>query len=236
MGIVSSYKAVEGLLALDNPGWHSLNTHHAHLAIGTGLARRFPPQVAAFCAVADHSDAAFSDLAEIVAKGQTVALFETRLPPELPGWTEARAFMVVQMVCDQPVAEPNASTPILDLNEADVPDMLSLVELTHPGPFFQRTIEMGHYVGIRQQGQLVAMAGERFHLQGYRELSAICTHPEHQGKGYARLLTSRLVHENWQRSDVPFLHVVAENAPAVHLYESLHFHRRAEMHVTVLTR
>ena len=115
------------------------------------------------------------------------------------------------------------------LTIADVPDMLSLVELTKPGPFSPRTIEMGRYVGFRQEGQLVAMAGERFAVPGYREVSAVCTHPDHQGRGYARQLVSYLVNDNLQRGNVLFLHVRAENTRAYTLYETLNFRQRCKI-------
>src|SRR5215468_3380582 len=104
-----SNKAPEHLSLLDNPGWHALNSHQAHFAIGTGLAKRYPPQVAAFAAVADHSDAALAAFTELVARGQTIALFETQVPPDLPGLTVARARVLDQMVCDQPVEQPKSA-------------------------------------------------------------------------------------------------------------------------------
>lgn len=224
------------LSALNNPIWSALNSRHAHFAAGTGLAKRYPAQVTAFTGIADHSEAAINDLNQISAAGDVIWLVQNQTAPELPGWTFSRTFMVDQMVCDRPVEEPASDAPIIDLTAADVPEMLTLVEQTHPGPFFPRTIEMGHYIGIRHEGQLIAMAGERMYLDGFHEISAICTAPGHQGKGYARLLTSKLVNENWQRGDVPFLHVFAANAAAVHLYESLNFRKREEMHVTVFGR
>jgi predicted GNAT family acetyltransferase len=221
---------------LNNPGWHALNTHHGQFATGTGLAKRYSPEVAPYAAVVDHGKAAIDDLARIVANDRAIRLMERRVPPEIPGWTLSQLYPLDQMVCSQPAAESRSDVPFLVLSEADVSDMLRLVELSRPGPFFPRTIELGHYIGIRHEGELVAMAGERFHLTGYREISAICTAPEHQGKGYARLLTGHLISEILRRGSIPFLHVRADNTPAVRLYESLHFRKRAELHVGVFTR
>jgi predicted GNAT family acetyltransferase len=221
---------------LDNVGWHALNSHHAHFAIGSGLAKRYPPDMVPLAAVADYSDTAIRDLESIVAPGEIIGMLEAQPPAEIPGWTALQSFSVMQMVCDQPVPETASSVDILTMTTADVPDMLNLIELAQPGPFFPRTIEMGTYLGVRQQGQLVAMAGERFYPPGYREISAVCTHPDHVRKGYARLLVSRLVNQNWQHGDVPFLHVISQNAGAIRLYESLHFHVRGEQYGIVLRR
>ena len=124
--------------------------------------------------------------------------------------------------------------PILTLAKSDVPEMLGLVELTAPGPFESRTIEMGNYVGLRQQGRLVAMAGERFAARTYREISAVCTHPDYQGKGYARRLVSYLVNANFQQGNIPFLHVLAEKTGARALYETLNFRERRRMSVLII--
>jgi predicted GNAT family acetyltransferase len=205
---------------LDNLGWHALNLHHAHFAIGSGRAKRYPGDVGFLAALADHSDSAYRDLAQIVLPGDPIALFETQPP----------------VVCDQSVPEPASTVDVVTLTTADVPEILHLIELTHPGPFLPRTIEMGNYLGIRQQGRLIAMAGERLYPPGYCEISAVCTHPDHQGKGYARQMVSRLVNQNWQRGDVPFLHVAPQNTSAIRLYETLHFRVRGEQRATVLSR
>jgi len=140
--------STDRLPALDNPVWYALNTHQAQFSIGKNLAKRYPPLVAPYCAVADHSDAAFNDLTRIVAQGVTVRLFERDSPPELPSWTLNQTYVLNQMVCDQLVAEPQSDAKIVDLSETDVPEILRLVELSHPGPFLARTIAMGHYIGI----------------------------------------------------------------------------------------
>ena len=114
--------------------------------------------------------------------------------------------------------------------------MFALIELNRPGPFFERTIQLGHYVGIRQNGELVAMAGERFCMTGYHEISAVCTHPAYESRGYARRLVTTLVNENWQNGIVPFLHVAPANSRAIRLYERLGFEARREMQVLAASR
>lgn len=221
---------------LDNPIWHTINSYHGQFATGTALAKRYLPTVGFASALLDHSDAALHDLGQITPVGEKALLFEAHLPQHMPGWTQHQSFSVDQLVCAQPVPPLEQSTEIIDLTPADVPDILHLIELTQPGPFFSRTIEVGRYIGIRQQGQLVAMAGERLHLPGYCELSAVCTHPEWQGRGYARLLSTVIVNGIWERGETPFLHVVADNTNAYRLYESLHFRQRCEMTGVVVGR
>src|SRR5215207_7317090 len=221
--------------ALDNPGWHAALTTHARFASGMSLAKRFPQEMLPLVVLADHSDAALHDMAEIVAPGETVFLFEAELPV-LPGWTVHFRGIAPQLVSANPLPAPDDDTDILTLTHDDVPEMFALIELNRPGPFFERTIELGHYIGIRQNGELVAMAGERMCLSGYHEISAVCTHPEYEGRGFARRLVTSLVNENWQNGVVPYLHVVPENSRAIRLYERLGFETRREMHILAVSR
>lgn len=220
---------------LDNPTWHALNSRHAHLAVGTALAKRYPSDVAIFLGLADHSESAFHDLWETVKAGEVTALFEAEPPESIAGWTTHQTLYVEQMVSQQPVPAPASTVEIVELAASDVPDMLLLVELTHPGPFLPRTIEMGRYIGIRQSRQLVAMAGERCRMAGYVEISAVCTHPNWQGKGYARQLCSVLINDIWGRGDVPYLHVFPGNVPARRLYETMHFTKRCDLNGIIIS-
>ncbi len=225
---------------LDNPVWHALTTTQAHFASGTDLAKHFPLEVAPFAAIVDHSDAAYHDLAQIVPVGQPagsmIGVWGVDLPSELPGCTTHFSATPNQMVSQQPIPMPDAIDGLVDLTPDDVPEMLDLIRLTEPGPFFERTIELGHYVGIRQDGRLVAMAGERTQPQGYCEVSAVCTHPDYRGRGYAGLLVSQIAAENWQRGVVPFLHVSPENPAAIRVYEKLGFRLRRQLQILVVSR
>ncbi|MEO8394543.1 MAG: GNAT family N-acetyltransferase [Chloroflexota bacterium] len=221
---------------LDNPVWHALTTHQADLAIGDGLAKRYPTDIAPFIALANTSAEAFADLAQIVTAGEKMVLRGFELPPEIPGWTIHNRKMIVQMISEPPTPEIESAEAILTLSEADVPDMLGLVAAAEPGPFLPRTIRLGTYLGIRKDGQLVAMAGERMYPPGYREISAVCTHPNHRGKGYARLLMSRLMAQERQQGDVPILHVMPENMMAQRVYESLGFRKRRDLPYAMLSR
>jgi predicted GNAT family acetyltransferase len=122
------------------------------------------------------------------------------------------------------------------LTQSDVPEMLALTKLTKPGPFGPRTHEMGDYFGIRNSEALAAMAGERLRIPGYTEISAVCTHPDHTGYGYASALMSMLMERICGRGELPFLHVRPENTRAVQVYERLGFTKRAALHYVVLRR
>lgn len=220
---------------LDNPVWHALNSDQAHFAIGTDLAKRYPFDVSIAAGFAEHSEQAFFDLAQTVDAGKKIALFEAEPLQNIPHWTIERSLAIDQMVCQKPVSATENSDDVVELSADDVPEMWQLVKLTQPGPFFKRTIEMGRYFGIRQNGALVAMAGQRVHLTGYCEVSAVCTHPDWRGKGYARRLNSILVNAIWEEGKVPFLHVVPDNTSAYRVYESLNFVKRREITVQVIS-
>jgi predicted GNAT family acetyltransferase len=209
---------------LDNPIWHALTSTQADLAQGDALARRYPLHLAPFAAVREQTPEAFAALARALHPEGMAALFVTPLEPPLPGWTHLRTFEVMQMTCDKltPALEPE----MIELETQDVPEMLELIRLTEPGPFKDRANELGTFYGVRDNGKLVAMAGERIRLTGFTEISAVCTHPDFQRRGLARGLTHRLSREILARDELPFLHVFAGNSNAIHAYESLGFQKR----------
>jgi ribosomal protein S18 acetylase RimI-like enzyme len=219
---------------LDNPVWHALTNQHSLIALGDEWARRYPPDVAPFGAVAAHDQRSFASLVDLIPSGEVVALLGEP-PMHMEPWVRRWQATVVQMVYDGTALEAvDQRVAISPLSSADVPAMLQLVEDTHPGPFLPRTIELGRYLSVRQEGQLAAMAGERFHLPGYREISAVCTHPSFQRRGYAKQLMLQLMHEIQAEGEVPMLHVVSGNDGALALYEALGFKRRSELALHVL--
>ncbi len=219
---------------LDNPAYAALCGPHARFAQVCGRARRYAADVAPFLALPSSPSAQdWSDAAELVAPGTFVA--GRYGAGELPdGWRAVQAFDLVQMV-EQRVAGVDCSEAIT-LGAADVPEMLELVAQTEPGPFLKRTIELGDYLGIRRDGALVAMAGERFHLDGWTEISAVCTKPDHRGQGLASRLMGALVAGIQRRSERVFLHVMSTNTGAIRLYQELGFRVRQTATLTVVTR
>lgn len=212
---------------LDNPVWASLTGPHrafAETAPG-GLAARYLPAANPFAALADPADpAAWADLAALIGPGETVWL--TGLPTPPPGWATVLEVPGVQL--DGRAVRGEAAPEAVRLGPDDVAEMTALVELAQPGPFLPRTVELGTYLGIRHEGRLVAMAGERMQPPGWTEISAVCTHPDHRGKGLAGRLVRAVVAEVLERGNAPFLHAAAENTHAIRLYESMGFTLRRE--------
>lgn len=218
---------------LDNPVWHALVGPHAALAERVGDAARYVSDVAAFCALPDDATpAAWEDLRTLVGAGG--AAFLVRASVDLPdGWTAEMTLPCRQMVLPDTSGEraDDTSELLLVLTEDDVPEMLALVERTRPGPFARRTIELGQYLGIRDDGVLVAMAGERLHPSGYTEISAVCTDADQRGRGLASRLVRAVVRGIRRRGETPFLHLTTENENAHRLYDTLGFETRAFLDV-----
>ncbi len=219
---------------LDNPGYASLCGAHARFAQVRGRARRYPDDVAPFLALpSPPSPQDWRDAAGLVAPGGFVA--GRYGAAELPdGWRAVRAFDLVQMIEERVTGVDCAEA--IALGAADVPEMLELVAETEPGPFLARTVELGDYLGIRRDGALVAMAGERFRLDGWTEISAVCTKPDHRGQGLAAGLVGALIAGIHGRSERAFLHVMSTNTGAIRLYEALGFRVRQHATLTVVTR
>jgi len=219
---------------LDNPAYASLCGPHARLAQVRGRARRYPADVAPFLALPSRPSAQdWEDAAGLVAPGTYVA--GRYGAAELPdGWHAVQAFELAQMIEERVTGVDCAEA--IPLAAADVPEMLALVAETEPGPFLPRTIELGDYLGIRRDGALVAMAGERFRLDGWTEISAVCTKPDHRGEGLASRLMGALIAGIQRRSERAFLHVMSTNTGAIRLYEALGFRVRQQATLTVVTR
>lgn len=209
---------------LDNPARSALLGPHARLAERRGQVLRYPSDVCPFVALPDEPDAGtWREVAELLGPGALVALAVTQaVPPQ--GWEVELNLTGVQLV-DQGMTTTIDSEAI-PLGPDDVPEMLALVERTKPGPFLPRTIEMGSYLGIRREGALVAMAGERLHPPGWTEISAVCTDPHYQGQGLASRLVRTVAVGIRARGETPFLHASAANTTAIRLYEALGFRLR----------
>ena len=223
---------------LENPIWNALNTEHAALALGKGSARRYPADIGPLCGIADQSASSYEALRALAGPGGVVGLFLQEPPASLPAWTLLRGGELSQMICNipdgaEPVSLPQEATT-RRLTSADVPAMMELAELAEPGPFRTRTIELGDFFGIFDSGRLVSMAGQRLRLPGFVEVSAVSTHPDARGRGYARALMSQVIGDIRRRGKTPFLHSFADNYAAIRVYESLGFTLRRTLHLAVL--
>jgi predicted GNAT family acetyltransferase len=220
---------------LDRAIWNALTTRLAHQAQGEERAVRLHPDYGLFAAPRDFSRESLAALTALIPEGGAIGLTETVAIPPPPG-----TVLVMQMDYHQMIASAitagDAGFEVTALGDADAEEMLALATLTEPGPFFRRTHQLGDFVGVRQNGKLVAMAGERLKPAGFIEISGVCTHPDHRGRGYAGGLMRIVARRILARGETPFLHVLASNSAAIVLYESLGFSFRAAFTGTVLTR
>lgn len=222
---------------LDNVIWHALTTRQAQFAQGSNGARRFIEEVSPLSGFEQPSEANYESLADLVVPDDKLAVFLDHPYECRAKWEFVVGAPLLQMVSQKPVPESTANGhEILELGAADSPQMLALTALTKPGPFGTRTHELGSYVGIRYEGKLIAMAGERLKVPGYAEISAVCTHPDHLGNGYARILMIEVMRRIRDRGETPFLHVRQDNSRAIALYQRLGFQARKLGYFAVLRR
>jgi predicted GNAT family acetyltransferase len=221
---------------LDNPAWQALNSADSRFNLGDTVAGYFPAEVAPFAALPDWNEdmqlyfhkKVPVDRSWFVVRKEPVSLSEL--------WDLRFTLTLYQMVCRNFQPVPTKKVDLRPLDTTDVPEMLALTALTKPGPFTERTIELGNYHGVFVDDKLVSMAGERLHLDDYTEISAVCTYPEHTGKGYAALLMSLIAEKIIASGKMPFLHVKADNERAIKMYERLGFVHRADMYFGIFKR
>jgi ribosomal protein S18 acetylase RimI-like enzyme len=225
---------------LDNPFWSSLQTRHAALAARSGNdAARYPPEFAPFLGVRDDRVSADEAVAPLVAPDETVLLLGV-LPNLSDAWHLETFRPLAQMIRDEPLPVPDGPD-IVALDERHRADVLALTALVYPHYFRPRTMELGRYFGIYMpdasgEVRLAAMIGERLGTDTHTEMSAICTHPDFTGRGYARRLTAFLTNDTLARGRTPFLHVSYENAHAKTLYERIGYRLRRDIPFWALTR
>lgn len=225
---------------LDNPIWSALTTGHAHLALGGAAARRYPEEIGPLSGMAEGAgEAGFDALAQLTEPGEVVVLFCHEAQQVPSGWALVRDGALDQMTAVRPSMVATSlpeGAPMRALTPADAPAMVELARLTEPGPFRLRTLELGGYCGIFHGDRLMAMAGRRLAMPGFVEVSAVCTHPEARGRGYARMLMSQAMEGIIAEGRTPFLHTFAENAGAIRIYRELGFTRRRSFALAVLRR
>jgi ribosomal protein S18 acetylase RimI-like enzyme len=220
---------------LDNPVWTALTTAQAHWAQKSPLARRFPAEIGPLAGFETPTREAYESLGELFPASGIAAICLDE-PPELPAtWILHEIAPMLQMIYTGCKLPPPV-TDFIELTAADAPEMLALATLTKPGPFAIRTHELGDFIGIKRGGKLAAMAGERLRAPGYTEVSAVCTHPDEVGHGYARGLMVEIMCRILVRSETPFLHVRSQNQRAIELYHRLGYVDRHLFQLTILRK
>jgi len=219
---------------LDRPVWSALNGRQAHLALRRGGVARMQPDYGLFAASADESPESLATLGDLVREFGNVGLVELAAPPLVPGTKVLSSAVCLQMEAAEVAPAWDVAFEMLTLSDADAAEMLALATLTKPGPFFARTHQLGAFIGVRVDGKLVAMAGERMRPDGYTEASGVCVHPDHRGMGYAARLLREVTAKILARGERAFLHSYADNRTAIGLYESLGYRGRREVTFTVL--
>jgi ribosomal protein S18 acetylase RimI-like enzyme len=220
---------------LDHPVWTALTTRQLALAEGGALARRYPPAIAPFAAMSETFPQNFAALGALMSSSDIAVLFtpDAVTPPD--------EFKILLAETGEQMLGTLAESAIagvepVTLGAADVAAMMALTELTKPGPFSPRTHELGTFLGIKLDGRLVAMAGERMKPANYTEITAVCVHPEYRGRGYAQFLLGAVARQILARGEIPFLHVFSNNSSAIALYRRQGMEIRRRLHVTVLQK
>lgn len=223
---------MQELATLDDPALFALTGPQAPYRVQLSGAYRYHPSCGVFAALTDHTDESLYALSQLVIAHGDVAFLKADPPAEVPGLTKISQDPGLQMIAARSIGFDAALFEWQVLTDADAPDMLKLAQLTRPGPFFAATHCLGAFVGVKIEGKLVAMAGERMRPAGYCEVSGVCTHPDQQGKGYAARLSAIVAHRIQRRGEVPFLHTYSSNVAALALYRKLGFEVRREILMT----
>lgn len=224
---------------LDNMIWNAITTGNRDIALLNDDVGCYRPDIAPFAGLKELTAANLDKLHAFLAPGKTVALsYFDSLPLDKDRWNVLHQMDVTQMVYEVPVASftTDNSPLIVPLTDEHIPQMLELTALTKPGPFLQRTIEFGNYFGIFREGRLAAMSGQRMHPVPYLEVSAVCTHPDFRGHGYAKALMLHVMEIILGNGFTPFLHVLTSNSGAIGLYESIGFRTRVKLGIDVMKR
>lgn len=220
---------------LSNAMWHSLSGAHAHLSAGTDRIRRYAKGISPMIGYGDPSRPEFDAIAPFCEAGERFYCAEwTGAEPD--GWKIEVDSSMCAMVWDAPAPPVDDALGAVRLTQAHVPQMVALTELTRPGPFGTRTIELGEWHGVFDGDRLVAMAGERMQVDNLHEVSGICTLPEYRGRGLAKRLTALMVRIQLARGERPCLHVASANTPARELYRKMGFALDQEVAMRIVSR
>lgn len=229
------YPGVDSDEILSNIVWAALCGPHAQWSETHADVRRYRPEFAPFAAARDYSEPNVRAIAAMLGPGERASLFTLERPAIPTDCETVREGALIQMVASRRLSAPRDSR-IVSLGEADAADIRTLVEIAQPGPFSSRTHRLGNFFGIREDGRLIAMAGERMVAGNYVEVSAVCTHPDYRGRGLAKTLMEHLTASIQQRARIPVLHALSTNSAAIDLYRALGYLAARTFCLTVIAR
>ena len=208
---------------LDNPVFNALSSGDSHLGTGTENVKYFDKEVSPYAGFKEDYKKGFEDLHQFLPSGRNILYATRKKISEPKGWKILVAIEGLQFVFESGKSIVLNEIELVPLGRNHVDEMIALAKLTKPGPFDRRTIEFGNYFGIFENENLVAMTGQRLHVPGFSEVSAVCTHPLHIGKGYAGILLAHQIDIIIKSGQQPFLHVRSDNVRAIYLYEKAGF-------------
>jgi len=221
---------------LHNPVYNALLSGDKSLSFGSNTVKFFDEAVSPFAGFEENYTTGFEELYELLPPGRQILYARPTVIPIPAGWKLQHEIKGLQFVYEGNKAFKNEFTNVLPLGEMHINQMVQLATLTKPGPFNQRTIDFGSYYGIFDGEKLLAMTGQRLHVQNFTEISAVCTHPDHTGKGYANTLMQHQLQIILQHEQVPFLHVRDDNKRAIELYQRLGFNVSRKMNFYFMKR
>ncbi len=224
---------------LDNMIWNALTTGNNDIAIINGDVGCYLPDIAPFAGMKNFNDVNLKKLYEFIPPNRNVAISSLhKMDHDENKWKLIQPMDVTQMVYEHTVNTftTKNSSLIVPLSEEHIPQMLELTAITRPGPFLQQTIRFKNYFGIFIEDRLAAMTGQRMHPKPYLEVSAVCTHPDFRGMGYAKTLMLHVMKLILDDSFTPFLHVLSNNSNVIELYKTIGFKTRKQIFVDVIRR
>lgn len=221
---------------LNNPVYQALISGDRRLSFGKEKAKFFEESVSPFAGFEEDYDKGFEDLYKLLPPGRVILYATPQHVKQHKGWELLDAVKGLQLIFDSIGEAVEKSFDLISLDEKDIEQMMDLAALTKPGPFGPRTIDFGNYFGVFEDEKLVAMAGQRLHVEEFTEISAVCTHPDHLGRGYASALVQHQVRLIQQQNHTPFLHVREDNRRAIEMYQRLGFKISRPMNFYVLRR
>jgi GNAT superfamily N-acetyltransferase len=211
---------------LDNPVWHSLNEVHAGFSLNYDNLKCYPVD---YCPFGGYKDSErVPDSMDKYANLIDNFFIVGDRPPFSQNLVLEKELICLQMLADHKIDVP-VREKVIKLDNAHNKELFDLVNLVQPGYFKSKTILLGDYYGVFKNGALVSVTGERMKMTGFTEISAVVTHPDHTGKGYAKQLIAHTVNKISDENKTPYLHVAETNTAAISLYQRLGFATRRKI-------